>query len=209
MKDSSNRTGEGYWLRGCTVEILMRRLIGIYSTGLERKERLENIPAADQLDLFLHLQEKKERGNVYLWSMYALNAHNYARCFTYAMPFSPCNSPVWYTYIFLFYKWKNEAHRLFNLPKVKWQGSGDALFEARCVWFKGHDPFISEWILIYHIASEHFVVDGDAIKKKKEFRKESMVFNGKKACFQICLKFPKTSRAVLSKNRSWLYKCFS
>ena len=41
------------------MEILMRRLIGIYSTGLGRKERLKNIPAADQLELFLHLKERK------------------------------------------------------------------------------------------------------------------------------------------------------
>jgi hypothetical protein len=59
-------------------------------------------------------------------------------------------------------KW--DSHRLFHLPKVNWQGNGDTLFEARCVWFKGHAPFILEWILIHHIASEHFALgNGDAI----------------------------------------------
>ena len=88
---------------------------------------------------------------------------------------------------------KYESHRLFNLPRVKWQGNGDTVFEARCAWFKGQAPFISEWILIHHITSEHFaVVDGDVIKKKEGIQKRSTVCKGQESMFsdmfEICKK---------------------
>lgn len=79
---------------------------------------------------------------------------------------------------------KNETHRLFNLPKVKWQGNGDALFEARCVWFKGHAPFISEWILIHHITSEHFAWWMVMPLTKGGIQKKSMVCSGEVSMFQ-------------------------
>lgn len=44
---------------------------------------------------------------MYIYEIYTLYMPRlYARCFTYAMPFNPDNSLVWYTYLFLFYKWK-------------------------------------------------------------------------------------------------------
>lgn len=110
-RDSSKRTG----VCVCVGVLIKRLYSGNFDEKINRnlfnrirkKGKTQKYPSCRSIGTVPPSEGEKVRGNVYLWSMYAFYAQNYARCFTYAMPLSLHNSPVWYTYIYQFYKWKN------------------------------------------------------------------------------------------------------
>lgn len=142
-----------YW-----KHLMRSSLIKTYSMRIKREERLikyfsrRSIGSVNPFEM-----GGEERGDVYVWNIYVLYAQHSSRCFTYAMQFNPDNSLVWYTYLFLFNKWKKKNGTLAGyLICLRSNGKEmeDALFGARCGSFKGHALFISEWVLIHHIAFE-------------------------------------------------------